>query len=321
MSIAQLRAFHLVAVCGGFSQAAREMAASQSTLSGQVRQLEAASQVSLFERQPRGVMLTPEGQALYEITSRLFAAEAEARAFLRGDVLREGGHLRVAADGPFLPLPILAALERARPKLTFSLSVNNSDRVIDMLLNFRSDVGITARQTDDPRLFSQHIATMGLGLCVPRDHELAQRTRVAMATLEGLRFVMRESGSLTREVFERNLADHGVVLGPVLEVSSREGVNEAVAAGFGAAVVASGEFSQDPRLSFIPIEDARHYIQEYAICLADRRHLPLVRAFFEQAVEWGRSATAEGNLAGTPTVLRNASAFAPERPHLPDRPV
>lgn len=268
------------------------MAASQSTLSGQVRQLETACRLSLFERQPRGVLLTPEGQALFEITSRLFAAEAEARSYLRGDVVREGGHLRLAADGPFLPLPIVAALEQSRPKLTFALSINNSVRVVDMLLNFRADVGITARLSDDPRLYSRHFTSMKVGLCVPRGHALSGRASVRMAELEGERFVARESGSLTREIFEMNLAEHNVTLGPVLEVSTREGVAEAVASGFGIGAVASAEAGHDPRLRFVPIADARHEIHEYAICLDERRHLPLVRAFFDEAVRWGAELSA-----------------------------
>ncbi|MCP6330161.1 LysR family transcriptional regulator, partial [Klebsiella pneumoniae] len=81
----QLKAFHIVAQSGGFSQAARDMAISQSTLSAHVRELEALSGVNLLERKPRGVSLSPQGERLFEITARLFQAENEAKAFLRGD--------------------------------------------------------------------------------------------------------------------------------------------------------------------------------------------------------------------------------------------
>lgn len=130
MSIAQLKAFHVVAVCGGFSQAARDMAISQSTLSAHVRDLEAACGFNLLERRARGVSLSSNGERLLEITTRLFAAEREANAFLRGEAGASGGHLRVAADGPILALPILSHMKSERPKLTFSLSIDNSARVI-----------------------------------------------------------------------------------------------------------------------------------------------------------------------------------------------
>ncbi|WP_280171190.1 LysR substrate-binding domain-containing protein [Agrobacterium pusense] len=283
MSTTQLKAFHIVAQSGGFSQAARDMAISQSTLSAHVRELEAISGVNLLERKPRGVSLSPQGERLFEITARLFQAENEAKAFLRGDTASAGGHLRVAADGPVLPLPILSRLKAERPQLTFSLSVDNSARVMEQIIDYRADVAITARAPDDPRLYGVKFLSMRLGLCVPVFHPLAARESVFVAELEGLSFVMRERGSRTREIFEKNLADHGISIQPVIEISSREGVREAIANGVGCGVVADLEFGHDARLSFVPLCDATELIDEYAICLAERRHLPLVRRFIEEA--------------------------------------
>lgn len=294
VSITQLRAFHLVAVCGGFSRAAREMAVSQSTLSGQVRQLEALSGVHLFERKPRGVALTPEGQSLFEVTKRLFAAESEARAFLRCDVRQVGGHLRLAADGAFHPVPILAALQKERPQLTFTLSIGNSEQVIEQLLDYRVDVGITARRPSDRRLHAQPLLSMGIGVFVRADHEWAERRSLAMRDLAGRPFVLRERGSVTREVFEQNLADHQVALGPVLEVSTPEGVRELVAGGFGLGIVADREFGYDLRLRFLPLTDARIPIEEYTVCLDERRRLPLVRDFIACAGSFFRPAALPG---------------------------
>lgn len=289
MSIKQLRAFHYVALAGGFSQAAREFATSQSTLSGQVGQLEASAGVSLFDRKPRGATVTSEGQALLELTTRLFTAEAEVRDFLRDEGGRSGGYLRVAADGPVLPLPILAGLRAARPRLRISLSIDNSDRVIDALMNYRADVGITARYPTDTRLHAQQFLIMNLGLCVPAEHDLAARPSITMKELTGRPFVLREKGSLTRETFEKNILQHGVDLGQVMEVSTREGVREAVSSGFGIGVVADREFGHDTRLRFVPISDASHTISEYAVCLAERKHLPLVRMFLLQANACGQA--------------------------------
>lgn len=227
--------------------------------------------------------LSPQGERLFEITARLFQAENEAKAFLRGDTDSAGGHLRVAADGPVLPLPILSRLKAERPQLTFSLSVDNSARVMEQIIDYRADVAITARAPDDPRLYGVKFLSMRLGLCVPVFHTLAARESVFVAELEGLSFVMRERGSRTREIFEKNLADHGISIQPVIEISSREGVREAIANGVGCGVVADLEFGHDARLSFVPLCDATELIDEYAICLAERRHLPLVRRFIEEA--------------------------------------
>ncbi|NRP21324.1 HTH-type transcriptional regulator CysL [Ensifer adhaerens] len=283
MSITQLKAFHIVALSGGFSQAARDMAISQSTLSQHVRELEADCGQNLLDRKARGVSLSAHGERLFEITSRLFQAEKEANAFLRGEAGLNGGHLRVAADGPILALPILSRLKNERPKLTFSLAVDNSARVIDQIIDYRADVAITAQIPNDPRLHGVHFLSMRLGLCVPSSHPLAARDGVTMKDLEGLSFVMRERGSRTREIFEKNLGDHGISIHQLVEISSREGVREAIANGVGFGVVADLEFGHDARLSFVPIDDAKEVIDEYAICLAERRHLPLIRGFIDEA--------------------------------------
>ena len=103
------------------------------------------------------MVLTDKGRVLFEVTSRLFAAEAEARSILRGEGARTGGHLRLAADGAFHPAPILAAMKAERPQLTFSLSIGNSEQVIDSIIDHRADVGITARLPTDPRLLVRPI--------------------------------------------------------------------------------------------------------------------------------------------------------------------
>jgi DNA-binding transcriptional LysR family regulator len=154
---------------------------------------------------------------------------------------------------------------------------------MEQIIDYRADVAITARAPDDPRLYGVKFLSMRLGLCVPVFHPLAARESVFVAELEGLSFVMRERGSRTREIFEKNLADHGISIQPVIEISSREGVREAIANGVGCGVVADLEFGHDARLSFVPLCDATELIDEYAICLAERRHLPLVRRFIEEA--------------------------------------
>lgn len=291
MSIAQLRAFHLVAAAGGFSQAAREIAVSQSTLSGQVRQLEQGTGTTLFDRQARGVQLTLEGEALYEVTTRLFAAEAEARALLKDESSRIGGHLRVIADGPTHSLPIIQHMHRKRPKLTFSLGIANSERVIAQLIDYRADVGITASVPDDARLHVREIMRNRINAFVSRDHPLAARARIKLSDMEDMPLVMRERGSRTRAVFEENLARTSVNLGTVVEVSTQDGVREAVALGFGMGVCTDIEFGHDQRLHVLPIEDTEVALVEFAVCLEERRKLPLVRDFLEAAAA---HATASG---------------------------
>lgn len=283
-SVTQLRAFHFVATSGGYSQAAREMAISQSTLSGQVKQLEAIAGVVLFERGPRGVRLTADGEALYEVTARLFSALSEAGRMLKSRQ-SEGGRLRLASDGTAHSLPILRALRRRRPKLVFSIQLHNSDSVIEQVAQYRADVGITAQMPTDSRFHVQPLTTMKVGVFLPKNHPWVHRRSVSVKDLQGLPFVLRERGSRTREVFEQNLAAHDVTLGDIIEVSSRDGVRETVAAGFGFGVIGDIEFGFDTRLHFLPLRDASIAINEFVVCLDERRRMPMIAEFFRCAAD------------------------------------
>lgn len=94
-SISGLRAFHAVAQAGSFTRAGRAGHVSQPTLSAQVRGLEAAHGVTLFDRRGRTLGLTPLGHSLLAVTTRLFAAEEEAVAVLAGARTLTRGHLRL----------------------------------------------------------------------------------------------------------------------------------------------------------------------------------------------------------------------------------
>ncbi|HRX37047.1 MAG TPA: LysR family transcriptional regulator, partial [Aestuariivirga sp.] len=91
MRHAQLKAFHAVAVHGGFSRAAERLALTQPAISDHVRKLEETYGVQLFNRTPQGVTLTDMGRKLFAIAERQFEAETQAVELLsRARTLEEG---------------------------------------------------------------------------------------------------------------------------------------------------------------------------------------------------------------------------------------
>lgn len=281
--VTQLRAFHLVADAGSFSLAARTAGLSQPTLSAQVRALEASYAVDLFDRRGRGVRMTPTGQSLFALTTRLIAAEEEARALLTGGRALTRGHLRVSADSAYHVMPILAELKRLHAGVTFTLKIDNSAAVLDHLTEHGADIAVMAKMTSDPQIFSMKLREDRLIVFVPQGHAWARRRQIRMSELAGRDIVVRERGSITREVFEARLAQAGVVSGSLIEVQTREGVREAVAAGFGVGVVFDSEFGTEARFHAIEVSDSDLTVGEYVACLQERRRLPLVRAFLDVA--------------------------------------
>jgi LysR family transcriptional regulator, low CO2-responsive transcriptional regulator len=289
MTPSQLRAFHLVAEAGSFSAAARDSGLSQPNLSGQVTALEKAYGVRLFDRGARQVVPTETGRQLQSITTRLFAVQDEAQALLAGELTLMRGHLRIAADSAHHVMPIVAALKKKAHSLTFQLSIDNSAIVLERLLRHEADVAVMAKSISDPRLYAERLRADRVVLFAPASHKLARRGRMPLAMLAAQDLVLRERGSITREVIENAMAAAGIQPRSILEVETREGVREAVAADFGIGAVFESEFGEDSRFRTIIVNDTDLAVAEYAVCLQDRRRVALVRAFMEEA---GRLASA-----------------------------
>jgi DNA-binding transcriptional LysR family regulator len=178
-------------------------------------------------------------------------------------------------------MPLLAELKRRHRGLTFSLRIGNSNDVVTEVLDYVADVGVTAKQTSDPRIHSLLLREDRLVVFVRAAHPWARRRSVPLRELAGQDLVMRERGSITREVFETRLAEAGVRPGALVEVQTREAVREAVAAGFGIGVIFDSELAQDSACRKLAVPDADLAVAEYVICLEERRRIPLVRGFLD----------------------------------------
>jgi aminoethylphosphonate catabolism LysR family transcriptional regulator len=288
MTPSQLRAFHLVAEAGSFSGAARAAGLSQPNLSGQVTALEKAYGVRLFDRRGRSVTPTETGRQLQGVTSRLYALQDEARALLAGEQALTRGHLRIAADSAHHVVPVMAALRERADGLTFALAIDNSAVVLERLLRHEADVAVMAKSVSDPRLHAVRLRTDRLVLFAPAGHPLGRSGQAPLKALAAQDLVLRERGSITREVLEQAMAEAGIRPRAIVEVQTREGVNEAVAAGFGIGAVFESEFASDRRLRRIVVADRDLAVAEYAVCLQERRRVALVRAFMEEAARLAR---------------------------------
>ena len=279
MNYAQIRAFHAVADEGGFTRAAAALNVTQPTLSGQVKALEDRYGVKLFERQGRGIALTGLGQELREVTRQFFDTEEAIERLLSAAQGLAHGKLRVGADAPYHVIPLLAAFNRRHPGIQLAISFGNSELVLQRLFERRSDVAVLPNVPTDERLHAVVIGKERIVAFVDRGHPWSTRQSIRLEDLANQRLILREVGSTTRALFETALRKARVQPGDVLEVGSREAVREAVAAGLGVGAVFESEFGKDERVQKLRVRDANLETTEYAVCLRDRRDMPVVRAF------------------------------------------
>ncbi|WP_431323708.1 LysR family transcriptional regulator [Rhizobium sp. YTU87027] len=122
-----LRAFEASARHLSFTKAAIELCVTQAAVSHQVKSLETRLNVTLFERLPRGLMLTSEGETLLPALRDAFDRIAGTLEQFEGGHYREV--LRVGAVGTFAVgwlLPRLRAFQAQHPFIDLRLSTNNN---------------------------------------------------------------------------------------------------------------------------------------------------------------------------------------------------
>lgn len=259
------------------------MNVTQPTLSQQVKLLEETYGVRLLERTGRGVQPTTLGKALFEITHRLFEIEQEAAELLTGAKRLTSGRILIGADGPFHVVPLIRRFQQLHPGPEVVLSLGNSTMILADLLSTKLDVVLVADLPGDSRLFAVPLRRDPVLAVLPAGHALARRRAVRLQDVTGELLLMREQGSVTRKVVERGFAELDLMPARVMEIGSREAVREAVAAGMGIGFVSASETMPDPRVALLPIYGVRMEIDEYAVCLRERRNLATVKAFLQVA--------------------------------------
>jgi aminoethylphosphonate catabolism LysR family transcriptional regulator len=282
ISHAHLRSFHAVATHGSFTRASEMLHITQPTLSGQVKELEERYGTKLFIRHGRRIELTDIGKSAFSITRHLFRHEEEVEHLLQSARALTSGELRVAADSPYIATPLLGQFQRLYPGIQISIQYGNSQQLMSWIEARRCDIAFLPNiPQEDERLFSIPLPPDRLVVFVSRDHTWAERRSVSIEELVTQRVILREKGSRTRSIFEEAVVRAGHTLHDIMEISGREGVREAVAAGFGIGVVAENELLADSRLRALPVSNAELIHAEYVVCLQEMRTLRVNDAFLE----------------------------------------
>ncbi|MBL1434614.1 MAG: LysR family transcriptional regulator [Rhodobacteraceae bacterium] len=286
MRYAQLRAFHFVATYGGFSRAAEALFLTQPAISDQVRKLEDAYDILLFDRVKRQVQLTQKGTELLEITNRMFDAEAQALDYLNEYRALEAGTLRLVVDSAYHVTPILKAFQARYPAIIISLRVGNSEEVTKALQDYSADIGVLGELSAVSKFEVLPLGESPLIAFAAKAGVFGKKVRMSYAELAEAPLVMREQGSKTRQKLE---AAAGRALVPSIVAEGREAVREIVAAGNGIGFVSTAEFGQDARLRPISLPSPALLMQESLICIKARRERRLIKAFMQMAATYSAS--------------------------------
>ena len=243
MTLEQLRIFVAVAQREHVTQGARELNLTQSATSAAITALEKRHAVKLFDRIGRRIVLTKAGSIFLTEARAVLARAASAETVLADLASLKLGSLTLAASQTvanyWLP-PLMQRYKLCHPGIVLSLTIGNTETVAAAIRDGFADLGFVEGRIDDPHLAIETVGADEMVLVVARHHPWAASGRVDVHDLPATSWVLRESGSGTRALFEQALREAGFSLASIpiaLELPSNEAVSSAVAAGAGATFI------------------------------------------------------------------------------------
>lgn len=176
-----------------YGRAAQRLAISQPPLSVAIQQLEASVGARLFDRDSKGVRLTPAGLAFHGSAQALLDRAEDACALAREVQAGEVGRLRLGFVGSTLFNGLsgwLRAFQADHPKVEVVVVELNSQDQIEALLDEELDLGLVHTDRLPPALASTPLYSEPFVACLPADHPAAKLKEIPLASLSDQPFIL-----------------------------------------------------------------------------------------------------------------------------------
>ena len=191
----KLRIFHAVADAGSLTHAGDTLHLSQSAVSRQIRALEESLDTTLFRRHARGLLLTEQGELLFETTRSMTKRLEATAARIRDSEDEVFGELRVTTTTGFGTLwlaPRLHRLFERYPNLKIDLMLE--ERILDLPMR-EADVAIRLKEPSQAELIRRRLMEVHIRLYASSDYVARHGLPTTPEDLAGHRIITQSPTS------------------------------------------------------------------------------------------------------------------------------
>lgn len=230
----QIEIFSAVAKTGNMTQAAETLHLTQSACSMALSAIENQLGGALFDRHGKKLILNERGRVLFPKAANIITQIKELQDLMTGKKETTlAGHLIIGASttiGNYLLPKIIGDFITNYPQTKITLSVANTEQIIQKLLKFNIDIGMIEGScySDEIEVFPWKKDE--LIIITSSEHPLSKKRKLTLSQLYDAKWILREPGSGTREKFEEVM--NGKIK-PFLELGNTEAIKQAVLAGLG----------------------------------------------------------------------------------------
>ncbi|HEU4683370.1 MAG TPA: LysR substrate-binding domain-containing protein [Nitrospira sp.] len=239
MELRHLRYFLAVARAKSFTRAAEALHVSQPSLSVQIRDLEEELDAPLFDRLGRTVELTQAGVLFFEHAERIVRELEHVRQLIAEVHGAQRGKLVVgtlATVNSYLIPPLVSQFKQRFPGIYLQVHSLPSADIVEGVLANRLDLGLCLLPLSHDQLTTVPLFEERLALVAPAGYPMP-RARVRMQDLGGQPLVLMPADYCLRKMIEAECAQAQVKTEVVLEMTSPEGILQAVESGAGLSIL------------------------------------------------------------------------------------
>jgi LysR family hydrogen peroxide-inducible transcriptional activator len=281
MTLTELRYIVAVARERHFGRAAEACFVSQPTLSVAVKKLEEELGVTLFERGPGEVSVTPPGQKIVEQAQRVLEEAARVREIAAAGRDPLVGPLRLGAIytiGPYLLPKLVPVMRRTAPQMPLLIQENFTHNLSESLKSGEVDVILIALPFDEPGIATRAVYDEPFLVAVPKGHDWEGRKRISSDELARESLLLLGEGHCFRDqvldichvVRSRDRSS----LAKTVEGGSLETIRQMVASGVGVTVLPSTSVGAGGSGDLIRILPFARPVPTRRVGLAWRRSFP-----------------------------------------------
>ncbi len=256
--------FYTVANAGNISKAAKELYISQPAISKSIQKLEESLNCKLFSRSSRGVILTDEGNLLYDHVKEAFETLSMGEDKLKRSINLGVGHISIGVSSTlckYMLLPYLNEFIHQNPHISISISCQSTNETLRLLDDNKIDIGLIGKPDVLKGLTFDHLSDIEDTFVATPEYlaNLEERGIEKEEVLEHATLMLLDKNNVTRryidDYFQKNLID----VSDSIDISDMGLLIDFAKIGVGVACVIKSFVSRElakGRLVEIPLEIA-----------------------------------------------------------------
>lgn len=238
MTLRHLKIFVTVCETGSTTAAGEKLHIAQPSISLAISELEDYYGIKLFDRIAKRLYITEAGKKFLQYATHIVGLfeemEREIKNFDATGIIRIGASITI---GNYLLPGYITRFKKIHPQMDVKVIIDNSEKIQQYILSNQIDIGLIEGIVYSPYIAEHKFRDDELVMVCGNAHPFANQKNVEISKLQNESFILRESGSAGREIFDSTMTSLGIKILPAWESISTQAIIRAVQANLGISVL------------------------------------------------------------------------------------